>query len=116
MKRGIPHPIQVFSSMDLPGSASTAIRLAYDQSHADDNPARHEVAVLDKVALDRHSVAVHLARLARRRGARCEPRWMPSPACWATIAASHGPSTGPSCATATPPLCALRPPTAVTHP
>src|ERR1700674_1775726 len=45
-------------------SQSTAIRLADDYSPTDDDPPRHELAVLDRVALDRHPVAVYLARLA----------------------------------------------------
>jgi len=50
--------------MDVLATVSTAIRLADDFSHADDDPPRHELAVLDDIALDRHPVAVYLARLA----------------------------------------------------
>ena len=50
--------------MESLSSQSTAIRLADDYSHADDDAPRHELAVLDKVALDRHPVAVYPARLA----------------------------------------------------
>ena len=41
-----------------------AIGLADDFFHTDDDPPRHEIAVLEKIALDRHPVAVYLARLA----------------------------------------------------
>src|SRR4051794_29423805 len=50
--------------MEPPASPSTAIRLADDSSRIDDDAPRHELAVLDKIALDRHPVAVYLARLA----------------------------------------------------
>ena len=50
--------------MEQPASPSTAIRLADEYSHTDDDRPRHELAVLDKIALDRHPVAVYLARLA----------------------------------------------------
>src|SRR6266702_4627417 len=50
--------------MQPPESPSTAIRVADDSSQADDDTPRHELAVLDRVALDRHPVAVYLARLA----------------------------------------------------
>src|SRR5438128_257844 len=50
--------------MQPPASPSTAIRLADDFSHADDDPPPHELAVLESIALDRHPVAVYLARLA----------------------------------------------------
>src|SRR2546427_6052113 len=50
--------------MDVPLTVSTAIRLADDFSQADDDPPRHELAVLNKIELDRHPVAVYLARLA----------------------------------------------------
>jgi site-specific recombinase XerD len=50
--------------MQPPASPSIAIRLADDYSRIDDDPPRHELAILDKVALDRHPVAVYLARLA----------------------------------------------------
>src|SRR4030088_137727 len=50
--------------MHPPASPSTAIRLADDFSQADDDPPAHELAVLEKIALDRHPVAVYLARLA----------------------------------------------------
>ena len=44
--------------MDVLATVSTAIRLADDFPQADDAPPRHELAVLDKIALDRHPVAV----------------------------------------------------------
>ena len=47
----------------MPATASTAIRLADDYSRTDHDRPRHELAVLNKVALDRHPVAVYLARL-----------------------------------------------------
>src|SRR3984893_1821836 len=50
--------------MHPPASPSTAIRLADNYSHPDDVAPRHELAVADKVLLDRHPVAVYLARLA----------------------------------------------------
>src|ERR1700694_5628687 len=50
--------------MQPPSTGSTAIRLADDYSPTDDDPPRHELAVLDKIAIDRHPVAVYLARLA----------------------------------------------------
>ena len=50
--------------MELPATASTAFRLADDFSQADDDPPAHELAVLENIALDRHPVAVYLARLA----------------------------------------------------
>src|SRR5258708_6261071 len=50
--------------MQPPALPSTAIRLADDYSHAADDAPPHELAVLDKIALDRHPVAVYLARLA----------------------------------------------------
>src|ERR1700737_1224635 len=50
--------------MGLPASTSTAIRPADDLSQTDDAAPRHALAVVDKVALDRHPVAVYLARLA----------------------------------------------------
>jgi integrase/recombinase XerD len=49
--------------MDVLSTVSTAIRLADEYPPNDDAP-RHELAVLDRVALDRHPVAVYLARLA----------------------------------------------------
>jgi hypothetical protein len=50
--------------MQPPSTASTAIRLADDYSRTDDDPPSHELAVAEKIALDRHPVAVYLARLA----------------------------------------------------
>src|SRR3979409_148873 len=50
--------------MQPPASPSTAIRLAADFSETDDAPPPHELAILEKIALDRHPVAVYLARLA----------------------------------------------------
>ncbi len=50
--------------MDMLATVSTAIRLADDSSQAGDDPPPHELAVLEKIALDRHPVAVYLARLA----------------------------------------------------
>ena len=50
--------------MDVLSTASTAIRLADEYPPTDDDRPRHELAVLDKIALDRHPVAVYLARLA----------------------------------------------------
>ncbi len=50
--------------METFSSASTAIIPADAYSRIADDPPRHELAVLDKVALDRHPVAVYLARLA----------------------------------------------------
>src|ERR1700704_2423269 len=50
--------------MQPPSTASTAIRLADDFSQADEDAPAHELAVLDEIALDRHPVAVYLARLA----------------------------------------------------
>src|SRR5947207_14940909 len=50
--------------MQQSASPSTAIRLADDSSQAGDDPPAHELAVLDKIGLDRHPVAVYLARLA----------------------------------------------------
>src|SRR6202163_574802 len=50
--------------METPATVSTAIRLADDYPSADDDRPRHELAVLNRVALDRHPVAVYLARLA----------------------------------------------------
>jgi integrase len=50
---------------ELLPSSSTALRLADPQpAPEDDQVAQHELAVLDAVALDRHPVAVYLARLA----------------------------------------------------
>src|SRR5437588_604632 len=53
--------------MDVLATVSTAIRLADEYPPSDDDRPRHELAVLDKIALDRHPVAVYLARLARGR-------------------------------------------------
>src|SRR6202521_4177703 len=50
--------------MDVPLTVSTAIRLADQYSWTDDGALPHELAVMDKIALDRHPVAVYLARLA----------------------------------------------------
>src|SRR5437762_6353746 len=50
--------------MDVVSSVSTAIRLVDDFAQADAAPPRHELAVAEKIALDRHPVAVYLARLA----------------------------------------------------
>src|SRR5438094_5361863 len=50
--------------MHPPVTASTAIRLADDFSQADDDAPADELAVLENIALDRHPVAVYLARLA----------------------------------------------------
>src|SRR5216683_548177 len=50
--------------MQLPATASTAIRLADDFSQAHDDPPPHELAVLENIALDRRPVAAYLARLA----------------------------------------------------
>ena len=50
--------------METISSTSTAIRLADDFSQTDAAPPAHELAVLEKIALDRHPVAVYLARLA----------------------------------------------------
>ena len=50
--------------MDVLSTVSTAIRLATEVSPTDDDAPRHELAVLEKPALDRHPVAVYLARLA----------------------------------------------------
>src|SRR5438105_10792378 len=50
--------------MDVLATVSTAIRLADNFSQTDDDSPRHELAVLDKIELDRHAVAVYLARLA----------------------------------------------------
>src|SRR5712691_4802023 len=63
MKRQ-PHAIVVRPGMETPLTVSTAIRLADEFSHADDGPPAHELAVLENIALDRHPVAVYLARLA----------------------------------------------------
>jgi hypothetical protein len=48
--------------MQPPSTASTAIRLADDFSQTDDDSPRHELAVAENIALDRHPVAVYLAR------------------------------------------------------
>src|SRR5438552_18824701 len=50
--------------MEQPASPSTAIRLADDYSHPGDDAPPHELADLERIALDRHPVAVYLARLA----------------------------------------------------
>src|SRR6202521_1601528 len=50
--------------MHPPASPSAAIRLADDYSPDDDASPPHELAVPEKIALDRHPVAVYLARLA----------------------------------------------------
>jgi integrase/recombinase XerD len=50
--------------MDVHSTVSTAMRLVENYSRTDDDPPRHELAVADKIALDRHPVAVYLARLA----------------------------------------------------
>jgi hypothetical protein len=44
--------------------SSIAIRLAADVVQPDDDPPRHALALPEKIALDRHPVAVYLARLA----------------------------------------------------
>src|SRR5216683_6923516 len=64
MKTAISARYIPLSRMDVLSTISAAIRLADDYSGTDDDPPRHELAVLDKVALDRHPVAVYLARLA----------------------------------------------------
>src|SRR6202048_5025161 len=51
--------------MKTPFTVSTAIRLVDDYSRIDDDPPRHELPIVDKIALDQHPVAVYLARLAR---------------------------------------------------
>src|ERR1700730_7169511 len=50
--------------METFSSASTAIIPADAYSRTDDDSPRHELAVPEKIALDRHPVAVYLARLA----------------------------------------------------
>ena len=50
--------------METFSSASTAIIPAAAYSRTDDNTPRHELAVPEQIALDRHPVAVYLARLA----------------------------------------------------
>src|SRR5438105_28648 len=50
--------------MDVPSTVSTAIRLADQYSRIDDDSPQHELAVAEKIALDRQPVAVYLARLA----------------------------------------------------
>jgi hypothetical protein len=50
--------------MDVRATVSTSIRLADEYPPTDDDRPRHELAVLGKVSLDRHPVAVYLARLA----------------------------------------------------
>jgi site-specific recombinase XerD len=50
--------------MEVLATVSTAIRLADDYPPTEDDAPRHELAVLDNIALDRHPVAVYLARLA----------------------------------------------------
>src|SRR5438067_2235206 len=50
--------------MDVLSTVSTAIRLVDDFPQADDDPPAHELAVAEKIELDRHPVAVYLARLA----------------------------------------------------
>jgi len=61
-------------------TASTAIGLADDAPRTDEDSPQRELAVPEKIALDRHPVAV-LARLAPslRRTMRTR-RWTPSPA------------------------------------
>jgi len=50
--------------MDVLATVSTAMRLADDFSQGDHDAPAHELAVLENIALDRHPVAVYLARLA----------------------------------------------------
>src|ERR1700692_1426974 len=49
--------------MDVLSTVSTALRLADEYAPTDDD-SLHELAILERVALDRHPVAVYLARLA----------------------------------------------------
>ena len=66
--------------METLSTVSTAIRLADDFSQADVAPPPHELAVLGKITLDRHPVAVYLARLAPSSRRTMQPLWTPSPA------------------------------------
>ena len=50
--------------METPLTVSNAIRLADQYSRTDDDAPSHELAVAARIALDRHPVAVYLARLA----------------------------------------------------
>jgi hypothetical protein len=51
--------------MDLPVTVSTALRLAADSSATDDDSTPpHALAAPDTLPLDRHPVAVYLARLS----------------------------------------------------
>jgi hypothetical protein len=48
---------------------------ADEYSRIDDDAPRHELGILDKIALDRHPVAVYLARLAPP-SRPCAPSWI----------------------------------------
>jgi len=50
--------------MSLSEPASTVLRLADDQAEFQPDAPQHELAVVERISLDRHPVAVYLARLA----------------------------------------------------
>src|SRR5438445_11074544 len=64
MKRGISARYTGVAAMQTFSGASTAMITADEYSRTDDDTPRHELAVPEKIALDRHPVAVYLARLA----------------------------------------------------
>src|ERR1700738_2109086 len=64
MKRVISARYTGGAAMETFSSASTAIIRADAYSRTDDDSPPHELAVPETIALDRHQVAVYLARLA----------------------------------------------------